>query len=219
MKTVNIVVSSVPLPRDAMCEAIKRLVKWLLNSPQPKPDSMEHGIHAAIDINAQEPAIPVDKSDMLARAMRPSKESELSTMPLERLALLPEYLVPNTRKQELRKYIVLRNIKKRAEWESLFPEQDPAGTSQRFRASQPFKSGREGSVYVIQDLDSGMYKIGRTTNMKRRMRELGVGKTARLVQELSVDDAVEVEKAAHQRYKAHRLPQSEYFKLSVPPEI
>ena len=76
-----------------------------------------------------------------------------------------------------------------------------------------------GTVYVIQDKETGLYKIGRTTNMQRRMRELGVGKTARLITSKSVGDAPAVEKAAHQRYKANRLPQTEYFKLGSPPAI
>lgn len=204
---------------DSMSEAIKRFVKWLLNSPQPKPDCMEPGIHASIDIDAQESPILVDKNDMPTEAIGRAADCELLTMPLERLVLLPAYLVPNARKEELRRFIHLRKIKKREEWESLFPEQDPAEPNRQFSANQVVKSGGEGSVYVIQDLRTGLYKIGLTTNMKRRMRELGVGETARLVKERKVDDAVAVEKAAHKRYKAHRLRQTEYFNLSEPPEI
>ena len=86
--------------------------------------------------------------------------------------------------------------------------------------SQAGQAGiKAGSVYVIQDKESGLYKIGRTTNMQRRMRELGVGKTARLVRQKQVEDAAAVEKAAHLRYKAARLPQTEYFKLNNPPFV
>ena len=35
-----------------------------------------------------------------------------------------------------------------------------------------------GYVYVIQDLDSGLFKIGYTKNPDRRFDELGVGLTA-----------------------------------------
>lgn len=96
-----------------------------------------------------------------------------------------------------------------------------------YRPGGPFSRGapssssdsRQGTVYVIQDLGTGLYKIGRTTNMNRRMRELGVGRSARLVTSKQVRDANAVERAAHQRYRAYRLPQTEYFKLDAPPEI
>jgi predicted GIY-YIG superfamily endonuclease len=76
-----------------------------------------------------------------------------------------------------------------------------------------------GTVYVIQDIATGMYKIGRTKNLDRRMKELGVGKTAKLIQHAEVSDSFSVEKAAHRRYSSKRLPQSEYFKLNSPPSI
>jgi hypothetical protein len=87
------------------------------------------------------------------------------------------------------------------------------------RFLSPSTGGRAGTVYVIQDISTGLYKIGITTNMQRRMRELGVGTTARLVEQKQVSDARAVEKAAHKRYKAQRLPQTEYFRLDRPPTI
>ena len=85
--------------------------------------------------------------------------------------------------------------------------------------SQDSESDSSGYVYVIQDLDSGLFKIGYTKNPDRRFDELGVGLTA---QEISCDyfkNAREVEKAAHKKYADARLPQSEYFKLYKPPVI
>ena len=76
-----------------------------------------------------------------------------------------------------------------------------------------------GYVYVIQDIESRLYKIGRTANMHRRMQELGVGKTARLVTSKYVANAPAVERKAHERYKNSRLPQTEYFRLNTPPAI
>ena len=78
---------------------------------------------------------------------------------------------------------------------------------------------KAGSVYVIQDKETGLYKIGRTTNLERRLKELGVGKTARLINSKKVEDAAATEKKAHKRYKSSRLPQTEYFKLQKPPQI
>ena len=81
------------------------------------------------------------------------------------------------------------------------------------------KGNNPGTVYVIKDRSTGLYKIGRTKNLERRMQELGVGKTADLVSSVEVGDMNAVEKAAHRRYKDKRLPQTEYFKLDRPPQI
>lgn len=78
---------------------------------------------------------------------------------------------------------------------------------------------KSGWVYVIQDKTTGLYKIGRTKNIERRMKQLGVGKSARLIQRKMVVDSYAVERTAHQRYKNSRLPQTEYFKLSSPPVL
>ena len=81
------------------------------------------------------------------------------------------------------------------------------------------ESGGEGFVYVIQDLESGLFKIGYTKNPDRRFDELGVGLTAQEISCDYFDNAREVEKAAHKKYADARLPQSEYFKLYKPPVI
>jgi hypothetical protein len=78
---------------------------------------------------------------------------------------------------------------------------------------------RSGYIYVVQDIESKLYKIGRTQNMGRRMQQLGVGKTARLVSSKHVPNAAEAERLAHVRYKDYRLPQTEYFRLQHPPSI
>jgi len=87
--------------------------------------------------------------------------------------------------------------------------------------TKPLKpqTDKSGWVYVIQDNTTRLYKIGRTKNIERRLKELGVGKSARLIQRKLVADCYAVERAAHQRYKTHRLPQTEYFKLSSAPII
>ena len=72
---------------------------------------------------------------------------------------------------------------------------------------------------MIRDNSTGLYKIGRTKHIDQRMRQLGVGKTATLIQKRQVSDSYAVEKAAHRRYKTPRLPQTEYFKLNSPPII
>ena len=81
------------------------------------------------------------------------------------------------------------------------------------------ESGGEVFVYVIQDLESGILKIGYTKNPDRRYDELGVGLTAQEIYCDYFDNAREVEKTAHEKYADARLPQSEYFKLYKPPLI
>ena len=74
-----------------------------------------------------------------------------------------------------------------------------------------------GFVYVIQDVYTGMYKIGRTTNLDRRLKQLGVGVSANLIKAQFFYDCHEVEKRMHREYADSRLPGTEYFRLSCPP--
>lgn len=80
-------------------------------------------------------------------------------------------------------------------------------------------TGEDGYVYVIQDVESGLYKIGITIDPDRRFKELGVDNTAILISCDYYPNARDIEKAAHRRYSEFRLPQTEYFKLNQPPEI
>lgn len=98
------------------------------------------------------------------------------------------------------------------------PQKEIRGRVFQRRAGM-FRPRQAGTVYVLQHIDTGLYKIGRTTNMKARMRTLGVGKTTRLISSRYVSNAAEVEKAAHRRYKGQRLPQTEYFRLDSAPSI
>ena len=79
--------------------------------------------------------------------------------------------------------------------------------------------GKEGYVYLIQDIRSGLYKIGITKNMGKRMKQLGVGDTAKLIDDIYVPDAREREKKLHKKYKDARLPQTEYFNIGYPPSL
>ena len=87
------------------------------------------------------------------------------------------------------------------------------------REKKEKNNSKEGYVYLIQDIDSGLYKIGKTVNLQRRMRELKVGSKTKLIESKFVIDANLREKELHNKYKNFRLPQTEYFKLDNPPEI
>ena len=78
---------------------------------------------------------------------------------------------------------------------------------------------KEGHVYLIQDIRSGLYKIGITKNMEQRMKQLGVGDTAKLIDDIFVPDAKDREKQLHKKYKDARLPQTEYFNIGYEPNL
>ena len=80
-------------------------------------------------------------------------------------------------------------------------------------------NSKEGHVYLIQDIRSGLYKIGITKNMEKRMKQLGVGDTAKLIDDIFVPDAREREKELHKKYKDARLPQTEYFNIGYEPSL
>ena len=85
--------------------------------------------------------------------------------------------------------------------------------------STPNSFRDDGYVYVIQDIESSLYKIGITIDPERRLKELGVGNSAVLISCDYYPNAKEIEKTSHKRYAEFRLPQTEYFKLNQPPEI
>ena len=78
---------------------------------------------------------------------------------------------------------------------------------------------KEGHVYLIQDNRTGLYKIGITKNMEKRMKQLGVGQTAKLIDDIFVPDAKDREKQLHKKYKDARLPQTEYFNIGYQPNL
>jgi len=80
-------------------------------------------------------------------------------------------------------------------------------------------TGKEGHVYLIQDIKTGLYKIGITKNMEKRMKQLGVGDTAKLIDDIFVPDARGREKQLHEKYKDARLPQTEYFNIGYRPSL
>ena len=62
---------------------------------------------------------------------------------------------------------------------------------------------KEGHVYLIQDISTGLYKICITKNMEKRMKQLGVGDTAKLIDYIYVPDARSREKELHKKYASY----------------
>mgnify|MGYP001603448730 CR=1 FL=1 len=77
--------------------------------------------------------------------------------------------------------------------------------------SPPSTSGNErGFVYLVRN--GGLYKIGITTNLKRRLSELNPDEVVNTVKR---EDYAEVEKKIHKAFKRLRIPQTEYFRLTA----
>ncbi|WP_374825373.1 GIY-YIG nuclease family protein [Aerosakkonema sp. BLCC-F183] len=81
--------------------------------------------------------------------------------------------------------------------------------------SQPKQNARDGIVYVIRAGQSNLYKIGRTTNIDRRLRQLQTMNSQPLsvVKLIQCHDAIAVETTLHQKFKPYRR-QGEWFELS-----
>ena len=67
----------------------------------------------------------------------------------------------------------------------------------------------KGYVYLIRNGD--LYKIGHTSNLERRLKQL---QPCVLVQSLITDRSLNLEQELHKRFQGVRLPQSEYFRLT-----
>ncbi len=66
-----------------------------------------------------------------------------------------------------------------------------------------------GFVYFIRNQE--LYKIGKTQNLLRRMKQLEPDEILNVVRSQNFD---ELERSIHKEFKEVRLPQSEYFRLS-----
>ena len=66
-----------------------------------------------------------------------------------------------------------------------------------------------GWVYLIRN-GADLYKIGRTQNLEQRMKTL---KPDEIISTLETENYEQLEKKLHKKYKAVRVPQTEYFRL------
>jgi len=76
-------------------------------------------------------------------------------------------------------------------------------------------SSRRGYIYVVRSGVSNLYKIGRTTNLKKRLQTLQTSCAVSLnvVKTLFCSDAIALEKAAHTKF-AHYRKTGEWFALN-----
>lgn len=79
---------------------------------------------------------------------------------------------------------------------------------------KPLKELEIGTIYLIHNKDSGCHKIGITMNWSRRKRELEVGTKNIEIKTATVIKPLQIEQSLFRKYKAQRLPQTEYLQLS-----
>ena len=72
-----------------------------------------------------------------------------------------------------------------------------------------------GYIYLIKSLILGGYKIGKTRNPDQRFSQLNVPKKATVVACWYTEQMSRLEKALHKKFKSVRVPQSEWFDLSL----
>jgi hypothetical protein len=72
-----------------------------------------------------------------------------------------------------------------------------------------------GTLYLLRShADASLHKIGITNHWQQRAKQLEVGLSTACVGRWTVNDNRQLENFLHRRFKAHRLPQSEWFHLS-----
>ncbi len=72
-----------------------------------------------------------------------------------------------------------------------------------------------GCVYLICHNETGLHKIGMTSNWERRSRELKVGTDTTKVRVVDCKNAEKWERVLHGMFKHKRIPQSEWFTISA----
>lgn len=81
--------------------------------------------------------------------------------------------------------------------------------------SDQTKSSVSECVYLIRDNETGLHKIGMTTNWERRARQLKVGSTTTKVRTVACKNPEKWERVLHAMFQHKRLPQSEWFRISA----
>jgi hypothetical protein len=72
-----------------------------------------------------------------------------------------------------------------------------------------------GTLYLLRsNADASLHKIGITNHWHQRAKQLEVGLSTACVGRWMVNDSRQLERFLHRRFKAHRLPQSEWFHLT-----
>lgn len=89
------------------------------------------------------------------------------------------------------------------------PQDDFTVNKRKVKSPPPNSPNEKGFVYLVRNGD--LYKIGITTDLKRRLSELNPDEVVNTVKR---PDYAEVEKKIHKAFKRLRIPQREYFRLT-----
>lgn len=91
----------------------------------------------------------------------------------------------------------------------------PKGLSQVIESTPMTVSvSQQECVYLIRDDETGLHKIGITSNWARRSRQLQVGRGSTAVRLVPCADAKKWERVLHAQFRHKRLPQSEWFRIT-----
>lgn len=95
-----------------------------------------------------------------------------------------------------------------------FPKIDRLNSGFPMKSQRP-SNPRSGLVYVIQSGSTNLYKIGRTTDIKRRLKQLQTsnGNSLSIWKLIYCHDAIAMETSLHQKFNSFRK-QGEWFSLN-----
>ena len=77
------------------------------------------------------------------------------------------------------------------------------------------RAGHEGIVFVVRSNTNGLHKIGVTKDWLRSSKQLQVGQQTTQIHTVWVNNALQIERYLQRRFRAKRMPQSDWFALDA----
>ena len=75
--------------------------------------------------------------------------------------------------------------------------------------------GVRGIVFVVRSNSNGLHKIGVTKDWLRSSKQLQVGQQTTQIHTVWVNNALQIERYLQRRFRAKRMPQSDWFALDA----
>ena len=72
-----------------------------------------------------------------------------------------------------------------------------------------------GIVFVVRSNSNGLHKIGVTKDWLRSSKQLQVGQQTTQIHTVWVNNALQIERYLQRRFRAKRMPQSDWFALDA----
>ena len=77
------------------------------------------------------------------------------------------------------------------------------------------RSAMRGIVFVVRSNSNGLHKIGVTKDWLRSSKQLQVGQQTTQIHTVWVNNALQIERYLQRRFRAKRMPQSDWFALDA----